>query len=158
MSTETSGNLDTYLAQFELLQNTGKVTDVPASIQQIRQEAMTRFSQLGFPTTRLEDWRFTNVERIAKSQFDLADEATVSAAQFEACPFSTLSGPRLIFVNGRFVPALSNTDGATQAGVTVENLSHSLTKKSGLSDSIARHKTCPVNRILQSCSRLICSR
>ena len=130
MSTETSVNLDTYLAQFELLQSTREVADAPASIRQLRQEAMTRFSQLGFPTTRLEDWRFTNVERIAKSQFELADEATVSAAQFEALSFSTLSGPRLIFVNGRFAPALSNTDGAIQAGVTVENLGHALTKQS----------------------------
>ena len=127
MSTEPSVNLDTYLAQFESLQST---REAPAGIRQMRQEAMTHFSQLGFPTTRLEDWRFTNVERIAKSQFKLAEEATVGAAQFEAFSFSTLSGPRLIFVNGRFAPALSNTDGATQTGVTVENLSHALTKKS----------------------------
>ena len=86
MSTETSVNLDTYLAQFELLQSTREVADAPASIRQLRQEAMTRFSQLGFPTTRLEDWRFTNVERIAKSQFELADEATVSAAQLKHSP------------------------------------------------------------------------
>ena len=41
-------------------------------ITSIRQDAARRFAELGFPTTRDEEWRFTNVSSIAKTQFSPA--------------------------------------------------------------------------------------
>ena len=45
-------------------------------IEQIREEARQRFSELGFPTTHDEDWRFTSVAPISK----LVAQALVPAA------------------------------------------------------------------------------
>ena len=39
----------------------------------LRRKAFRRFEDLGFPTTRQEEWRFTNVKRIAETEFTLAD-------------------------------------------------------------------------------------
>ncbi len=41
-------------------------------METIRQDAARRFAELGFPTTRDEEWRFTNVSSIAKTQFSAA--------------------------------------------------------------------------------------
>jgi len=38
-------------------------------LQEIRDAAFQRFSELGFPTTRNEEWRFTNVAPIARTNF-----------------------------------------------------------------------------------------
>src|SRR5437868_338130 len=77
---------------------------------------MRRFAQLGFPTTRDEEWKFTSVTPIARIPFRLAeprplDEAAVAALEsarriLTAEPYAAL----LVFVNGRFVPELSSSD------------------------------------------------
>ncbi|MBZ5581076.1 MAG: Fe-S cluster assembly protein SufD [Acidobacteriia bacterium] len=42
-------------------------------IRQLREEAFARFTQMGFPTTHDEEWRFTNVAPIARSRFQFRD-------------------------------------------------------------------------------------
>lgn len=39
-------------------------------LQQLREAGFRRFSELGFPTTHNEEWRFTNVAPIARARFD----------------------------------------------------------------------------------------
>ena len=41
-------------------------------LQELREAAFQQFAELGFPTTHDEDWRFTNVAPIARTQFALA--------------------------------------------------------------------------------------
>src|SRR5579864_3460077 len=40
-------------------------------VQALREAAFQRFSELGFPTTHDEEWRFTNVAPIARTRFDV---------------------------------------------------------------------------------------
>ncbi|HXS94894.1 MAG TPA: Fe-S cluster assembly protein SufD [Candidatus Limnocylindrales bacterium] len=50
-------------------------TSQPAAegwLRELRNEAFERFSRLGFPTTRDEEWRFTNVAPIARARFSRA--------------------------------------------------------------------------------------
>ena len=47
-------------------------TSIPAAepwLQELRDTAFARFSELGFPTTHNEEWRFTNVAQIARTTF-----------------------------------------------------------------------------------------
>ena len=41
-------------------------------IQELRQRAFARFAKLGFPTTHDEEWRFTNVAPIVRTNFPVA--------------------------------------------------------------------------------------
>ena len=41
-------------------------------LDDFRQQAKSQFEQTGFPSNRLEDWRYTNVSAIAKKEFPLA--------------------------------------------------------------------------------------
>lgn len=99
----TTAAPEKYLEAFERLD---KASKQPSWVRTQRQEAFSRFAETGFPTTHNEDWRFTNVAPIANTPFEPAPEARVSAADlevFRASDFPT----QLVFVNGRFAPALS---------------------------------------------------
>jgi len=80
-------------------------------IEPIRQDAARRFAELGFPTTRDEDWRFTNVSPIARTQFSAApsDLSAWGEGQLEQRLVPCEGGPRLVFINGRYSPELSSS-------------------------------------------------
>ncbi|HYS21803.1 MAG TPA: Fe-S cluster assembly protein SufD [Gemmatimonadales bacterium] len=44
----------------------------PVWLRELRERAIARFSAAGFPSTRLEQWRFTNVRPIAETPFTLS--------------------------------------------------------------------------------------
>jgi Fe-S cluster assembly protein SufD len=78
-----------------------------------------RFAELGFPTSRDEDWRFTPVKPITELNFKAAPaDAT---ATVEGCVFAAIDGPQLVFVNGHYSEALSQV-GELPAGVEVRPL------------------------------------
>lgn len=43
----------------------------PPWLKEMRERAIARFAEVGFPTTRLEQWRFTNVQPISETPFVL---------------------------------------------------------------------------------------
>jgi Fe-S cluster assembly protein SufD len=84
---------------------------VPAWVVERRASAWQRFEDLGFPTTRQEEWRFTNVTRVVQTVFrpgaDLApsDAGQVHSGLVEWLRFGARCA--LVFVNGRYAPQLS---------------------------------------------------
>ena len=79
-----------------------------------------RFAELGFPTPRDEDWRFTSIKPITELDFTAA---TVDHnASLEGCVFTEIDGPKLVFVNGYFSSDLSIVNGLPE-GVEIRNLS-----------------------------------
>ena len=81
--------------------------------QPLRQAAIARFAELGFPTPREEEWKYTNVAPIARIPFQLAQRATpeVAPAALAAAGVPELGGAQLIFINGHYVPELSAHNG-----------------------------------------------
>ncbi len=97
----------------------------PPWLTGFRQEAFRRFEDLGFPTTRQEEWRFTNVKRIAETEFTLA-EIPAPLSRETISPFVLDEDYlRLVFVNGHYVGDLSAT-GAAPHGAVVSSLSAAL--------------------------------
>jgi Fe-S cluster assembly protein SufD len=79
----------------------------PPFVEASRKAAIARFAELGFPTRRHEEWKYTNAASIAKLGWRPAGEAHVGREALE--PFGLpLDGPRLVFVNGRFDASLSD--------------------------------------------------
>src|SRR5215470_13643511 len=62
---------ESYLESFAPFEDSAAAHD-QEWLRSIRRSAIARFSELGFPTTRDEDWRFTNVAPIAETSFRLA--------------------------------------------------------------------------------------
>jgi Fe-S cluster assembly protein SufD len=66
----------------------------------LRTAAMARFAERGFPTTRDEAWRHTNVAPIARTAFRAPDaDAPLDGA---TAPLPGFVGAEAVFVNGRF--------------------------------------------------------
>ena len=117
--TQVATSPETYAAQFARFKQ-GAVFSGP--LASLRDDAFLCFDRLGFPTTRLEDWRFTNVAPIAETPF-LAQTESVdyTRAALDGLNLPRIGGPELVFVNGLFNPGLSSTAGLP-AGVRVRSL------------------------------------
>jgi Fe-S cluster assembly protein SufD len=95
-----------------------------AWLQPVRQAALARFAELGFPTLADEDWRYTSLAPLARLPLRPAlppSDQGVAAAQVEAHPLAGLAGDRLVFVDGYFAPGLSRL-GPRPPGVRITNL------------------------------------
>ena len=82
----------------------------PASVHALRQAAMECFAESGFPTSRDEEWRHTNLSALTRIAFHpvlRSDPATLTTADLEPFTFADLRCTRLVFVNGHFAPELS---------------------------------------------------
>jgi Fe-S cluster assembly protein SufD len=79
-------------------------------LQDLRDHAASRFVELGFPSVRDEEWRFTNVAPIAASEFRLARPARLDKDALET--FLYADAPfRVVIVNGRYSAELSRGTG-----------------------------------------------
>jgi Fe-S cluster assembly protein SufD len=79
----------------------------PAWVKERREAAAKRFAETGYPTTRQEDWRFTNVAPIADAKFPVASGAFARAAALVA-GVGLRGSVRLDIVNGEFNAGLSD--------------------------------------------------
>ncbi|MGB6612220.1 MAG: hypothetical protein WBE63_20975, partial [Acidobacteriaceae bacterium] len=113
----TVEQLESWLENFTEFTRTAAGQKLPW-LRQLRTDAFARFCETGFPTTRDEDWRFTNVAAIARTAFRPA-----SAAKLKDAAAWRLEGAaaQLVFVNGRYARELSQVDGLPN-GVTLASL------------------------------------
>ncbi len=100
-------------------------SDVPAWLADVRSRGWARFEKIGFPTLAHEDWRFTDVTAIADGTFVRPDPGAVPDDLPAGTEYDELDGPRLIFADGRFVPAKSSI-GDLPEGVIVGSLADAL--------------------------------
>lgn len=115
---------DVYRTAFQRLERS---LSKPDWVRGLRQAGLQRLEALGLPTPRHEDWRFTNVAPILRLPFRPVLEAgeTPAGESLDGYLFKSVPGARLVFVNGRFAPALSNL-AEVPAGVTAMSLAAAL--------------------------------
>ena len=92
--------VDSYAAAFDTLT---REAPVPAAVQALRRAGLDRFTALGFPTTKNEDWHYTSVSSIADEEFTLLTARTddAQAGQLDRYYFRDEHWPTAVFVNGR---------------------------------------------------------
>ena len=78
-----------------------------APLHQIRRAALRQFDQLGFPTVRHEEWKYSNVAGLLKQSFDLDETTTLTAEDLAPLEIPNLDGNILYFINGRYHAELS---------------------------------------------------
>lgn len=112
-----------------------------AWLMPIRKAAMARFAELGFPTTRDEEWRFTNVSEIANGAFAPAThtDAAIDTKRLEPLTVCASGVHRLVFVDGRFSDELSSI-GSLPDSVAIRSLAEALADGDPLLEPhLARH-------------------
>ncbi|HJZ68380.1 MAG TPA: hypothetical protein VKF81_09685, partial [Blastocatellia bacterium] len=99
-------------------------------IDGLRKEAIARFAELGFPTTRMEEWKFTNVAPIARIPFQIAEPGPdgLTAERLAHMPFADTAFceqcSRIVFVDGHYSRELSSPD--PSGGVIVTSLAEAI--------------------------------
>jgi Fe-S cluster assembly protein SufD len=116
---------ETYLSSFARLEETAG--NRQTWLRPLRQAAMARFAELGFPGTRQEEWRHTNVSPIAGVPFHLAARQAndFRAADLAPFTFDDEESSQMVFLNGHFSEALSSLK-ALPRGVRVKSLATAL--------------------------------
>lgn len=94
--------------QFTRLDDRPLKREVPW-IDELRQAGLARFREVGFPTTKNEQWRQTNVAGIARTDFTLAGEQACDHVTelIGSYSFGNESTCELVYVNGHYNPKLS---------------------------------------------------
>lgn len=91
--------------QFEELAP-GWAADEPEWLTALRREAMERFSALGLPTRRDEEFKYTPVAKLFERELGLRAPAGLPGKEAKLPDLGT--DVRIVFVNGRFAPSLSS--------------------------------------------------
>lgn len=82
----------------------------PVWLVNLREKAGEAFESLDFPTTRVEEWKYTNVAPILKTDYVEGDGLVARLTADEIAPFTFTESraSQLVFVNGVFSRELSN--------------------------------------------------
>lgn len=116
-----------YRSNFELLEKSLN-GDASSFVHSLRREGLARFTQVGFPTTKDEEWKYTDVSPIARRSFKpvlTPGRVELTANDLERFLFSHPEWNRLVFVNGHFAPRLSFV-ADLQPGVRMGNLAEAV--------------------------------
>ncbi|MHC5742372.1 MAG: Fe-S cluster assembly protein SufD [Nostoc sp.] len=102
---------------------TGLLNQVTANktegwLQELRQSAANWVRHSVIPTTREEEWRFTDLSSLRKVQFNV-ETGNFASLEFDILPEAANS--RLVFVNGVYAPELSAVSDLP-SGIVVSNL------------------------------------
>ena len=95
---------------FEAVRASLPGADLPG-LNMLRGDAMSRFVKSGIPGPKVEEWKYTNLNFLAKENFQPAAE-TVSSEDvkslFDKAYMKDIAGPVVVFVNGHINTALSS--------------------------------------------------
>ncbi len=103
-------------------------TDVTSDFHQIRRKAFEKFENLGFPTKKDEDWKYTSLKRLLKNDYTLFPELPKHELQISDVDSFFLKGIdtyKIVFIDGVFNPYLSET---THEGMDICLLSSAINK------------------------------
>ncbi len=114
----------------------------PGRIGLLRQAAFARFAELGLPTTKDEDWKYTSLAPLGQIQFEPAAETNLPTIEqldrLAGGPHGD-GGVRLVFVDGRHRPELSSRV-AGGAGAFIGSLRTAIAERPELVErELARH-------------------
>ncbi len=120
-----AAQLEPFLSDFNAFDSRQNGSE-PLAVKQLRQAGIASLAATGFPSTRLEAWRQTDVDPILRAHYQQpVAEVRVDAAAVDPHRLAGCSG--LVLVDGHFIPALSDLAGlppGVWAGSLAEALRH----------------------------------
>ena len=121
MATQIAEQENSYQSAFVALQENSSSNDW---LCRLRENAMERFAELGFPSTKDEEWKYTNIAPLTRESFSVAaayeEKPSVRATDLEDFTYKETSTTQLVFVNGSLRKDLSSLDGIGQDVVAVD--------------------------------------
>ncbi len=104
--------IDLQTRPHSLIDNWSKMRGVlnahgPTALQLFREENFNKFSRVGFPTLRDEEFKYVSFRDVTESTLEPAYGATISRADLKDVPLAALETTTIAFVNGQYAPELS---------------------------------------------------
>lgn len=101
--------------------------DIDSKVHDVRSKAFSNFEQQGFPTKRDEEWKYTNLNSLLKSNYNIFPKGEISLTYKDVKEYfiNETDCYNLVFIDGKFSAFLSNT---THDGLDVCVMSAALTK------------------------------
>ena len=109
-----------FIKNFEKIADSFKDSDQPEWLVQRRKESLNRFKELGLPTVKDEEWKYTSVKPMLAQQYALSSKSKLNETQ-ELDEYCGKNDINLVFVNGVFDEKLSSPD-HLEDGLTILNL------------------------------------
>lgn len=131
---------ETVSTPFSALAAQAELAEGPEWLIERRRTAFARFAEVGIPTSRDEEWRFTPVGSLATRTFRVAGHSdTVRPTDIAPYTFGQRDWPLLVMVDGRFDASLSSLP-LLPAGVRIGSLADAINDGvPGVEAHLARH-------------------
>ncbi|WP_099367425.1 Fe-S cluster assembly protein SufD [Sphingobacterium sp. 1.A.4] len=91
-----------------------------AEVKSLRQEAFARFQELGFPTVKNEDWKYTNIQPLVNKTYLLNEDVDVADIDLSKADIPNLDAHQIVLINGQYVLAFSSLE--DEIGLTVKSI------------------------------------
>lgn len=104
MTTESNILKDKFIKQFEIF---AKESNQDNFLYHTRQQAIRQFDKLGFPTTKHEEWKYTNLSALQKQDFAFSQPSSLLQKDLDSLLFKDVDANVLVFMNGFFKPEFS---------------------------------------------------
>ncbi len=130
--------IETYLDHFAAFEETLNGAS-GSRVHLLRRDAIQKFSEKGFPTQRDEAWRYTNLNPLTGTAFARSPRPVPDAAlrgRADDAAVNTHGAITLLFVNGCFMPGLSDLD-RLPSGVDLRELSAAAAEEIFPAESVA---------------------
>ncbi|UAY50812.1 Fe-S cluster assembly protein SufD [Ferruginibacter albus] len=104
-------------------------------VSSLRENAFTQFKKLGFPTTKVEDWKFTNVHNFLKDEFVVENYDATAINKKIIKNISGLDCYTIVLHNGKYISKLSDE----MPSVVALHPIHEAKNFAGFSDHFGKH-------------------
>src|ERR1035438_1072181 len=122
--TETADIKENFISEFESSFN----FDAAIFLKTIREEAISSFEKLGFPTTKMEYWKYTNVKPILEHSYKTQNqnqEINLTKEELNKYLIAGFDANVLVFYNGQFIKGLSSISQLPK-GVIIDSINNHL--------------------------------
>lgn len=118
MVTEIANAISPFRQAFDSLQR-GQASEA-GWVSRLRENAFARFEELGFPTTKDEEWKYTNVAPLIKQGFTPSASAMGELTELASLAAPESKNSQLVFVNGKLRADLSSLTDLPSEVVAIE--------------------------------------
>jgi Fe-S cluster assembly protein SufD len=143
-TTDFKSKLLAGFSQFEKTLNGSTSSPVHAR----RKEAIEKFDRLGFPTTKHEEWKYTDIKGLLKQDFDFVsagNNASLSGSDLQSLLIPDTDANIVVFVNGVYQAALSRIVSSSQ-DIVIKDFSEAYTTHAAVIDTyFAKLAACNTN-------------
>ncbi len=121
-----------YLAAFEAMEGV-TLNGTHAGLRATRRDAMERFAALGFPTRKVEAWKYTDIAKVFAQPHHPASPHAAAPEDIDPYLIPGLDAHVVVLLNGRFQPTLSSSE-ALPGGMIVSSFASAAEENTDLFD------------------------